>query len=188
MRVSLATLQTRAIVFAGCTLLWTACGGAQNPAQTSGDSKSTTESSTPEGKPTPAEPAATEPASSAAAASPTGPSCPFDTSATASTKGVGTVHISSGCVSPDAAMKVISQYFAQMHGCYTEELKRDRKAKGDLEIRINVGQNGTYSVRVIKSAISSDDFVRCLVGVLEPLPYPKPSFGGATIEFSTTLQ
>lgn len=115
------------------------------------------------------------------------PACPHNTGEVVESR-IGKVSVSTGCLSPKEAEKILSQYFKDLHACFTKELARDRKAKGGVTIRINVGQKGTYSVRVTKSEAPSEEFVGCLIGVLEPLPYPKPAEGGATIEFVTDLK
>lgn len=171
----------------GFSVVALACGGKQPEAKTADDkaseakteeTSSGTEEAKPESEATP-DAEATKPA--------TAPTCPHDTSEVVETK-IGKVSISTGCLSPKAAEKVLSQYFKDLHACFGKELARDRKAKGGVTIRINVGQKGTYSVRVTKSEASSEDYVSCLIGVLEPLPYPKPEEGGATIEYSTDLK
>jgi len=165
-----------------------ACGGKQPEPKTPEDksaeakteesSTGTEEAKTTESEATP-ESAAAKPSSE--------PACPHDTSEVVETK-AGKVSISTGCLSPKAAEKILSQYFKDLHACFSKELARDRKAKGGVTIRINVGQKGTYSVRVTKSDASSEEYVSCLIGVLEPLPYPKPPEGGATIEYTTDLK
>lgn len=163
-----------------------ACGGKQPEAKTPDKTAETrtdeTSSETEEAKPD------TEAKPENSAAKPSNePACAIDTSEVVETK-IGKVSVSTGCLSPKAAEKVLSQYFKDLHACFTKELARDRKAKGGVTIRINVGQKGTYSVRVTKSDASSEEYVGCLIGVLEPLPYPKPEAGGATIEFTTDLK
>ena len=85
-------------------------------------------------------------------------------------------------------MKLIEQYFPQLHACFTQEYKANPKSKGEVNIKIMVGQNGTYSVRLSKMEVTSEEFVKCMIGVLEPLPYPKPEYGGATLEYTTKLK
>ncbi len=170
-----------------CAVAVIACGGSKPPARTA-DDKAVVEDKTVESTPTDE----AKPESGAVSETPDAkksdePACPHDTSLVVESK-IGKISVSTGCVSPKAAESVLAQYYKDLHGCFSQELRRDRKAKGGLSIRINIGQKGTYSVRVIKSDASSDEYVKCLIGVLEPLPYPKPDFGGATIEFTTNLQ
>ena len=165
------------------------CGGSQPPPKSTEEAKD-------QAPPTADEPANQEvsednpaaedkPAPSPSESS--GQPCSVDTSKEATSK-IGTVKIVTGCASPEKSLKLLEQYYPQLHACFTNELKTNKKAKGEVNIKINVGQNGTYSVRVHKDDITSEEFVKCMVGVLEPLPYPKPEFGGATIEFVAQLK
>ena len=170
-----------------CAVAAFACGGSKPPAKTVEDKTVTEDKSV---EPAPTDEA--KPESDAVSEAPDAnksdePACPHDTSQVVESK-IGKISVSTGCVSPKAAESVLAQYYKDLHGCFSQELRRDRKAKGGLSIRINIGQKGTYSVRVIKSDASSDEYVKCLIGLLAPHPNPKPDYGGAPLELTTTLQ
>jgi hypothetical protein len=166
------------------------CGGSPTPAKSSDDFKDTaaaghdepTDTSTAQDQA-----ASGDPADTSQASTPSEPACSLDTSTPAASK-IGKVKIITGCASAEKSLKILEQYFPQLHGCFSSELRVNKKAKGEVNIKINVGQKGTYSVRVHKDDITSPEFVECMVRILEPLPYPKPEFGGATIEFVTQLK
>jgi hypothetical protein len=166
------------------------CGGSNPPAKTGAEGKDESPAATSDkAEDTNADKAAgddkAEPAASAAA--PAESKCPFDLDKPATSKS-GTVKIVTGCVSAEKSLKLIEQYFPQLHACFTAEYKANPKSKGEVNIKIMVGQNGTYSVRLSKMEVTSDEFVKCMIGVLEPLPYPKPEYGGATLEYTTKLK
>lgn len=167
-----------------------ACGESTPPAKTAKDTESTKTETKSEDKPA-AEDKTSEdksgPGAEGTSEAPKEAPCSVDNSQPATSK-AGTVKVLTGCVSAQKSLKLLEQYYPQMHACFASEFKANRKAKGEVNIKINVGQSGTYSVRVHKEDVTSEELVKCLVGVLEPLPYPKPEFGGATIEFTTQLK
>ena len=167
-----------------------ACGESTPPAKSASDKESAKTEAKTEDK-TAAEDKSAEdksgPGAEPTAEAPKEGACPIDNSQPATSK-AGTVKVLTGCVSAQKSLKLLEQYYPQLHACFASEFKANRKAKGEVNIKINVGQSGTYSVRVHKDDVTSEELVKCLVGVLEPLPYPKPEFGGATIEFTTLLK
>lgn len=168
-----------------------ACGGSTPPAKTT-DDKETTKTEEKASVTAPAEEKApaedkSEPTPAENSSSASEPACPIDVSKPATSR-AGTVKVVTGCVSPEKTLKLLEQYFPQLHACFNGELRINKKGKGEVNIKINVGQKGTYSVRVHREDTTSEEFVKCMVGVLEPLPYPKPEYGGATVEFITQLR
>lgn len=87
-----------------------------------------------------------------------------------------------GRIDPAALRPVIAGANAAVQRCYEQALARDPTARGELEVRVRVEDDG----RVSDSAARTEDAslrgaARCIEGVLGALRFPRPTGGAATV-------
>lgn len=87
-----------------------------------------------------------------------------------------------GRIDPGAVGPVVAGARAAVQRCYEQALARDPTARGELEVRLRVEENGRVSESAARTAEPSlRGAARCIEGVLGALVFPRPTGGAATL-------
>ncbi len=85
-----------------------------------------------------------------------------------------------GSIDPDILRRLLREHIPQFRYCYQEELGRNKRLKGiiDLDFTINKGGKISSAKVIAKNGKFSKRGTGCIKNVLKKIPFPKPKGGG----------
>ena len=86
-----------------------------------------------------------------------------------------------GSMDPEILQRLLQEYMPQFKHCYQQELERNRKAKGVVDLKFRIVAKGKIAqVRVgkKKGQVFSSTGTKCLGNVLSLIEFPAPKGGG----------
>jgi hypothetical protein len=87
-----------------------------------------------------------------------------------------------GRLDPAAVRAVVAGASEAVQRCYDGAVSRDPTARGELEVRVRVEEDGTVSETAGRTEEGSlRGTTRCIEGVFRALRFPRPTGGAATV-------
>jgi len=90
----------------------------------------------------------------------------------------------SGSLDGNAVAQVVQRRMRSVQDCYEQELKRDPKLSGKIEIEFTIGSEGQVTdATVANNRMESNAVASCIVGRIRRWRFPKPEGGTVTVTF-----
>jgi hypothetical protein len=87
-----------------------------------------------------------------------------------------------GRLDPTAVRAVVAGVSDAVQRCYDGAVARDPTARGELEVRVRVEEDGTVSETAGRTEEGSlRGTARCIEGVFRAVRFPRPTGGAATV-------
>lgn len=87
-----------------------------------------------------------------------------------------------GRLDPAAVRAVVAGASDAVQRCYDRAVSRDPTARGELEVRVRVEEDGTVSETAGRTEDTSlRETTRCIEGVFRAARFPRPTGGAATV-------
>jgi pSer/pThr/pTyr-binding forkhead associated (FHA) protein len=85
-----------------------------------------------------------------------------------------------GAIDPDLLRRILREHIPQFRYCYQEELSRNSKIKGIIDLDFSITSNGKVGSTAVSSNYGkfSQKGISCITDVLKIIKFPKPKGGG----------